>query len=61
MALNLWRTTKSPEATFPLIHGNEFGQYDIQGTALSVIENEATLRCCVVTLVIKQHLQAQAH
>ncbi|MDM1019699.1 hypothetical protein QSV37_05150 [Acinetobacter sp. VNK23] len=41
MALNLWRTTKSPEATFPLIHGNEFGQYDIQGTALSVIENEA--------------------
>jgi hypothetical protein len=33
MALNLWRTTKSPEATFPLIHG-EFGQYDIQGTGI---------------------------
>ncbi len=36
VALKLWRTKKSPEATFPLIH-EEFGQYQIQGKALSDI------------------------
>ena len=30
MAVRLWRTKKSPETTFPLIH-EELGQYDISG------------------------------
>lgn len=34
MAVSLWRTKKSPETTFPLIH-EEFGQYAISGQALS--------------------------
>lgn len=34
MAVNLWRTKKSPETTFPLIH-EELGQYEISGQALS--------------------------
>ena len=44
VAMKLWRTKKSPEATFPLIH-EEFGQYQIQGQALSDISkaSDATL------------------
>lgn len=34
MAVRLWRTKKSPETTFPLIH-EELGQYDVSGQALS--------------------------
>lgn len=34
MAVRLWRTKKSPETKFPLIH-EELGQYDISGKALS--------------------------
>lgn len=34
MAVRLWRTKKSPETTFPLIH-EELGQYEISGQALS--------------------------
>lgn len=34
VAMKLWRTQKSPEATFPLIH-EELGQYQIQGRAMS--------------------------
>ena len=36
VAMKLWRTKKSPEVTFPLIH-EELGQYQIQGQALSDI------------------------
>lgn len=39
MAVRLWRTKKSPETTFPLIH-DDFGQYEIQGQALSAEEKE---------------------
>ena len=34
MAVRLWRTKKSPETTFPLIH-EELGQYEISGQSLS--------------------------
>ncbi|WP_180102201.1 hypothetical protein [Acinetobacter sp. YH12126] len=34
MAVRLWRTKKSPETTFPLIH-EDLGQYEISGQALS--------------------------
>src|SRR5690606_37286183 len=34
VAVTLWRTKKSPETTFPLIH-EELGQYEISGQALS--------------------------
>lgn len=34
MAVRLWRTRKSPETTFPLVH-EEVGQYEISGQALS--------------------------
>ena len=37
MAVSLWRTKKSPETTFPLIH-EELGQYEISGQALSHTE-----------------------
>ncbi|AWL28974.1 hypothetical protein DJ533_10555 [Acinetobacter defluvii] len=37
MAVNLWRTKKSPETAFPLIH-EELGQYEISGQALSHTE-----------------------
>ncbi|WP_180047429.1 MULTISPECIES: hypothetical protein [unclassified Acinetobacter] len=37
VAVNLWRTKKSPETTFPLIH-EELGQYEISGQALSHTE-----------------------
>ena len=37
MAVRLWRTKKSPETTFPLIH-EELGQYEISGQALSDTE-----------------------
>lgn len=40
VAVRLWRTKKSPETTFPLIH-NELGQYEIQGRALSDVEKES--------------------
>lgn len=40
MAVRLWRTKKSPETTFPLIH-DDLGQYEIQGQALSDIEKES--------------------
>ena len=44
MAVRLWRTKKSPETTFPLIH-EELGQYSISGQALSDVtkQNDATL------------------
>lgn len=44
MAVRLWRTKKSPETTFPLIH-EDLGQYEISGQALSSVENgsDATL------------------
>lgn len=34
VAMKLWRTQKSPEATFPLIH-EELGKYQIDGRAMS--------------------------
>lgn len=34
IAVRLWRTKKSPETTFPLIH-EELGQYEISGQSLS--------------------------
>ncbi|WP_335969820.1 hypothetical protein [Acinetobacter bereziniae] len=37
VAVRLWRTKKSPETTFPLIH-EELGQYEISGQALSDTE-----------------------
>ena len=37
MVVRLWRTKKSPETTFPLIH-EELGQYEISGQALSDTE-----------------------
>ena len=37
IAVRLWRTKKSPETTFPLIH-EELGQYEISGQALSDTE-----------------------
>lgn len=40
MAVRLWRTKKSPETTFPLIH-NDLGQYQIQGQALSDVSKES--------------------
>lgn len=40
MAVRLWRTKKSPETTFPLIH-EELGQYEISGQALSEIGKES--------------------
>lgn len=40
MAVRLWRTKKSPETTFPLIH-DDLGQYEIQGQALSDVEKES--------------------
>ncbi|MCH7393771.1 hypothetical protein MMP66_05685 [Acinetobacter dispersus] len=40
MAVRLWRTKKSPETTFPLIH-DDLGQYEIQGQALSDVERES--------------------
>ncbi len=40
VAVRLWRTKKSPETTFPLIH-NELGQYKIQDRALSDVEKES--------------------
>lgn len=44
MAVRLWRTKKSPETTFPLIH-EELGQYSISGQALSDVtkQSDATL------------------
>jgi hypothetical protein len=44
MAVRLWRTKKSPETTFPLIH-EELGQYEISGQALSDVtkQSDATL------------------
>ncbi|WP_287966882.1 hypothetical protein [Acinetobacter sp.] len=39
MAVRLWRTKKSPETTFPLIH-EELGQYEISGQALSDVGKE---------------------
>lgn len=40
MAVRLWRTKKSPETTFPLIH-EELGQYEISGQALSDVTKQA--------------------
>ena len=40
VAVTLWRTKKSPETTFPLIH-EELGQYEISGQALSDVTKEA--------------------
>lgn len=40
MAVRLWRTKKSPETTFPLIH-EELGQYAISGQALSDITKQS--------------------
>lgn len=44
MAVRLWRTKKSPETTFPLIH-EELGQYEISGQSLSDVTKglDATL------------------
>lgn len=44
MAVRLWRTKKSPETTFPLIH-EDLGSYDISGQALSDVSKgtDATL------------------
>lgn len=44
MAVRLWRTRKSPETTFPLVH-EEVGQYEISGQALSDVTKglDATL------------------
>ena len=44
MAVRLWRTKKSPETTFPLIH-EELGQYEISGQSLSDVSKglDATL------------------
>lgn len=44
MAVRLWRTKKSPETTFPLIH-EDLGQYEISGQALSDVSkgSDATL------------------
>ncbi|WP_180063613.1 hypothetical protein [Acinetobacter sp. YH16042] len=44
MAVRLWRTKKSPETTFPLIH-EDLGQYEISGQALSDVTKgtDATL------------------
>lgn len=39
VAVTLWRTKKSPETTFPLIH-EELGQYEISGQALSDVTKE---------------------
>ncbi|WP_336148927.1 hypothetical protein [Acinetobacter radioresistens] len=39
MAIRLWRTKKSPETTFPLIH-EELGEYEISGQALSETERD---------------------
>lgn len=39
VAVTLWRTKKSPETTFPLIH-EELGQYEISGQALSDVMKE---------------------
>jgi len=40
VAVTLWRTKKSPETTFPLIH-EELGQYEISGQALSDVTKES--------------------
>ena len=40
MAVRLWRTKKSPETTFPLIH-EDLGQYEISGQALSDVTKGA--------------------
>ena len=40
VACTLWRTKKSPEATFPLIH-EELGQYSISGQALADITKQS--------------------
>ncbi|WP_180158854.1 hypothetical protein [Acinetobacter sp. YH01026] len=40
MAVRLWRTKKSPETTFPLIH-EELGQYSISGQALSDVSKQS--------------------
>lgn len=50
VAVRLWRTKKSPETTFPLVH-NELGQYEIQGRALSDVEKESD-----VTLGVYGHI-----
>ena len=44
MAVRLWRTRKSPETTFPLVH-EEVGQYEISGQSLSDVTKglDATL------------------
>ncbi|OTG79410.1 hypothetical protein [Acinetobacter sp. ANC 4648] len=44
MAVRLWRTKKSPETTFPLIH-EDLGKYEISGQALSDVSKgtDATL------------------
>ena len=44
IAVRLWRTKKSPETTFPLIH-EELGQYEISGQSLSDVTKglDATL------------------
>lgn len=44
MAVRLWRTKKSPETTFPLIH-EDLGRYEISGQALSDVTKgtDATL------------------
>ena len=39
VAVTLWRTKKSPETNFPLIH-EELGQYEISGQALSDMTKE---------------------
>ncbi len=40
VAVTLWRTKKSPETTFPLIH-EQLGQYEISGQALSDVTKES--------------------
>lgn len=40
VAVTLWRTKKSPETTFPLIH-EELGQYSISGQALADITKQS--------------------
>lgn len=40
VACTLWRTKKSPETTFPLIH-EELGQYSISGQALADITKQS--------------------
>lgn len=40
VAVNLWRTKKSPSTTFPLIHEG-LGQYEIEGQALADVSKES--------------------